>query len=491
MNLNGSVLLLRIAFYGVCLTILNVHCEKEKKTDQFFLISQNSNKLVENKFIELFPIFSVNASSSSAKFESNKFSKSSVSSNGSFSMKNFQKYYPIVKGYSSDMANSKNVTRDAIVIPTDLNIRSSKLCDKLVNIQKNSSVKAILILDESTSGSLSSPIRCEEDLRVPVFKISRSSFANDMNIEDFNTFKIERVKNTPSIPVASNAVNFGMLQTKNENQRHVSADPIKERPPPGQNQGTDQSILPMLQVGLVLISVVFTVSFFISFLLHVRLLRRRRHETRRGRLSGTASYALDHHPGHIINGRHQSQPAEEVLTKEQLSSMETKKYSKRKPVDSYSPSISSHKERGAGINNTSAESPQSTQQEDYNQMCPVCLDEFKKGETVRVLPCDHLYHPPCIEPWLLTKSTKCPLCKCDTKAALEKGQSAKRTQPPTLPITSTEIDASEDQLVASPDRRLPNVDVPSSRPYSFFSFWGEYFNSPTSRNSRSTCNMNV
>lgn len=41
--------------------------------------------------------------------------------------------------------------------------------------------------------------------------------------------------------------------------------------------------------------------------------------------------------------------------------------------------------------------------------CSICTEDFTKGEDVRVLPCNHQYHPACIDPWLLNVSGTCPL----------------------------------------------------------------------------------
>jgi hypothetical protein len=41
--------------------------------------------------------------------------------------------------------------------------------------------------------------------------------------------------------------------------------------------------------------------------------------------------------------------------------------------------------------------------------CPVCTDDFVEGEKVRILPCRHIYHQLCIDPWLLEKSGTCPV----------------------------------------------------------------------------------
>ena len=43
--------------------------------------------------------------------------------------------------------------------------------------------------------------------------------------------------------------------------------------------------------------------------------------------------------------------------------------------------------------------------------CAVCLQEFQDHETLRLIPkCDHVFHPDCIDTWLLSHST-CPVCR--------------------------------------------------------------------------------
>lgn len=42
--------------------------------------------------------------------------------------------------------------------------------------------------------------------------------------------------------------------------------------------------------------------------------------------------------------------------------------------------------------------------------CVVCMTDFSEGAALRQLPCGHLYHYRCIDPWL-TKAAVCPLCK--------------------------------------------------------------------------------
>mmetsp|Transcript_2120 Transcript_2120/g.4620 ORF Transcript_2120/g.4620 Transcript_2120/m.4620 type:complete len:595 (+) Transcript_2120:146-1930(+) len=63
--------------------------------------------------------------------------------------------------------------------------------------------------------------------------------------------------------------------------------------------------------------------------------------------------------------------------------------------------------------------------------CSICLDEYEKGDRVRVIdPCNHTFHSKCIGRWLVERSATCPLCKHDlydsddeeSEAAAEDGQ---------------------------------------------------------------------
>lgn len=48
---------------------------------------------------------------------------------------------------------------------------------------------------------------------------------------------------------------------------------------------------------------------------------------------------------------------------------------------------------------------------EHNEVfCSICRCELEEGEDTRVLPCDHYFHVPCIDEWLLRKNT-CPNCR--------------------------------------------------------------------------------
>lgn len=46
----------------------------------------------------------------------------------------------------------------------------------------------------------------------------------------------------------------------------------------------------------------------------------------------------------------------------------------------------------------------------HSERCAICFESFKEGELLRLLPCMHKYHRPCVDRWLLNSSA-CPVCK--------------------------------------------------------------------------------
>ena len=50
--------------------------------------------------------------------------------------------------------------------------------------------------------------------------------------------------------------------------------------------------------------------------------------------------------------------------------------------------------------------------------CMICLSDFEEGESLRRLPCTHVFHQACIDEWLLHRSTSCCLCKVDVDRAV-------------------------------------------------------------------------
>ncbi|KAF3334209.1 receptor homology region, transmembrane domain- and RING domain-containing protein 2-like isoform X1 [Carex littledalei] len=50
-----------------------------------------------------------------------------------------------------------------------------------------------------------------------------------------------------------------------------------------------------------------------------------------------------------------------------------------------------------------------------NSTCVICLEDYVTGDKLRVLPCKHKFHIPCIDSWLMKWRTFCPVCKHDAR----------------------------------------------------------------------------
>ncbi|KAI5460688.1 hypothetical protein BGZ63DRAFT_387628 [Mariannaea sp. PMI_226] len=46
---------------------------------------------------------------------------------------------------------------------------------------------------------------------------------------------------------------------------------------------------------------------------------------------------------------------------------------------------------------------------DVRPSCCICTEEIVEGVKIRILPCGHIFHPPCIDPWLIDQASTCPL----------------------------------------------------------------------------------
>ncbi len=73
------------------------------------------------------------------------------------------------------------------------------------------------------------------------------------------------------------------------------------------------------------------------------------------------------------------------------------------------PPTSAERDSSIGAASTPAFQAGSPADGDDNLGCSICTEDFTVGEDVRVLPCDHKFHPYCVDPWLVNVSGTCPL----------------------------------------------------------------------------------
>ncbi|KIJ54986.1 hypothetical protein M422DRAFT_24845 [Sphaerobolus stellatus SS14] len=69
----------------------------------------------------------------------------------------------------------------------------------------------------------------------------------------------------------------------------------------------------------------------------------------------------------------------------------------------------------------SAEGPLTAEEShwyDTQGECAICLEDFVKGDEVRVLPCRHIFHKEEVDDWLIQRKKLCPICKHDVTLPL-------------------------------------------------------------------------
>ncbi len=55
-----------------------------------------------------------------------------------------------------------------------------------------------------------------------------------------------------------------------------------------------------------------------------------------------------------------------------------------------------------------------------DESCTICVENYKKYQNLIVLDCNHYFHKRCIKKWLTKQSSKCPLCRTDTRTLIKK-----------------------------------------------------------------------
>ena len=50
--------------------------------------------------------------------------------------------------------------------------------------------------------------------------------------------------------------------------------------------------------------------------------------------------------------------------------------------------------------------------EQPEDVCSICLEEFEYNQELKKLKCNHIFHKECLESWINDKKI-CPLCRCD------------------------------------------------------------------------------
>ncbi|XP_019180897.1 PREDICTED: receptor homology region, transmembrane domain- and RING domain-containing protein 2-like isoform X2 [Ipomoea nil] len=81
--------------------------------------------------------------------------------------------------------------------------------------------------------------------------------------------------------------------------------------------------------------------------------------------------------------------------------------------------------------------------------CAICLEDYSIGDKLRILPCSHKFHAICVDAWLTSWRSFCPVCKRDARTRVGEPPASEST--PLL--SSTSCSSVRSTLAAAADSR--------------------------------------
>ncbi|KAI0531024.1 hypothetical protein KFK09_000573 [Dendrobium nobile] len=107
-----------------------------------------------------------------------------------------------------------------------------------------------------------------------------------------------------------------------------------------------------------------------------------------------------------------------------------------------------------------------------SRTCAICLEDYNVGEKLRILPCCHKFHALCVDAWLTTWRTFCPVCKRDARTAMTKPPASESTPLLSSAAASSAILSSfhssfHSSVAASPSAAIPISSTPPLSPLTF------------------------
>ncbi|PHT50124.1 Receptor -like proteiny region, transmembrane domain- and RING domain-containing protein 2 [Capsicum baccatum] len=131
--------------------------------------------------------------------------------------------------------------------------------------------------------------------------------------------------------------------------------------------------------------------------------------------------------------------------------------------------------------------------------CAICLEDYSVGDKLRILPCRHKFHAMCVDAWLTSWRTFCPVCKRDSRTSNGDPPASESTpllssslaSLPSLSSLRSSLASSSAIQIGQGASRSPSVSRPqsiSSTPYNHQSLQS-YRQSPHLTISRSSLDL--
>lgn len=113
-----------------------------------------------------------------------------------------------------------------------------------------------------------------------------------------------------------------------------------------------------------------------------------------------------------------------------------------------------------------------------SRTCAICLEDYSVGERLRILPCRHQFHVFCVDSWLTSWRTFCPVCKRDARTRMVDPPASECTpllsSTPASVASTSVLSSSSAIRIAQPMSRSPSdshIHLLSQSPRAQQSHW--------------------